>query len=63
MVLELSELLLFLSNSESVKPMEYNMFRILWPLLVTSILYKKKTPWSESASELYLSSDRRLSAK
>jgi hypothetical protein len=26
------------------------------------ILYKK-TPWSESASELYLSSDRHLSAK
>jgi hypothetical protein len=25
--------------------------------------HKKKTPWSESASELYRSSDRRLSAK
>jgi hypothetical protein len=26
-------------------------------------LRKKKTPWSESASELYRPSDRRLSAK
>jgi hypothetical protein len=25
--------------------------------------YKKKTPWAESASELYLPSDSRLSAK
>jgi GrpB-like predicted nucleotidyltransferase (UPF0157 family) len=29
----------------------------------TYIICKKKTSWSESASELYRSSDRRLSAK
>jgi hypothetical protein len=28
-----------------------------------SLQYKKKTPWSESAGELYRPSDRRLSAK
>jgi hypothetical protein len=29
----------------------------------TSLTKNKKTPWSESASELYLPSDRRMSAK
>jgi hypothetical protein len=29
----------------------------------TSRAFKKKTPWSESASELYRPSDRRFSAK
>jgi hypothetical protein len=31
--------------------------------VVLIYLKKKKTPWSESASELYRPSDRRLSAK
>jgi hypothetical protein len=33
------------------------------PVLCTYIKRNKHTPWSESASELYRPSDRRLSAK
>jgi hypothetical protein len=43
-------------------PLERVNFRH-WMILVTIAIDKKKTPWSESASELYRSSDRRLSAK
>jgi hypothetical protein len=32
-------------------------------IYATLRVYKKKTPWSESASELYRPSNRRLSAK
>jgi hypothetical protein len=32
-------------------------------LMSDSVFLKKKNPWSESTSELYLPSDRRLSAK
>jgi hypothetical protein len=39
--------------------------QLLWQYCVysASCTYKKKTPWSESASEPYRPSDRRLSAK
>jgi hypothetical protein len=41
-------------------------YRYFSPLFLLPLLYAKKqnkTPWSESASELYQPSDRRLSAK
>jgi hypothetical protein len=42
---------------------EYVNYVEQFPAFVTAVQDEKKIPWSESASELYRPSDRRLSAK
>jgi hypothetical protein len=45
---------------------QWSLLSLCWETAshyTTRIFIKKKTPWSESASELYRPSDRRLSAK
>jgi hypothetical protein len=67
-ILKFHTRLVEISLIRKLKPSPIWSRRRLVPLMAadirrTNILRKKQTPWSESASELYRPSDRRLSAK